>query len=97
MPRNGACGVVKFLEHIAFCHLLVANSCGKILAERLDDGEVHAAARGINGVALHIVEIAVRIAAVVVVETVEADELYDFLAFQRRLGDVREIYARGVA
>ena len=97
LPRNGACGVVKFLEHIAFRHLLVANSSGKVLAERLDDGEVHAAARGIDGVTLHIVEIAVGVAAVVVVEAVKADELYDFLAFQRRLGDVREIYARGVA
>ena len=81
MPRNGACGVVKFLEYIAFRHLLVANSSGKVLAERLDDGEVHAAARGIDGVTLHIVEIAVGVAAVVVVEAVKADELYDFLAF----------------
>ena len=88
LPRNGARGVVKFLEHIAFRHLFVADSGGEVLTERLDDGEVHAAARSVNGVALHIVEIAVGIAAVVVVEAVKADELYDFLAFQRRLGDV---------
>ena len=66
-----------------------------VTAERLCHGEEHAAVA--HGVAFDIVEIAVAVGFVVVVQTVCPEDLDECGAFDLLFGDITEIDAGGVA
>ena len=84
------------MENIFLRHGLAADGLGQTLAEGLDGGEIDAAALGVDGVALHVVEIAVRPYLIIIIESVEAEEREEALALQGRFGQVGEVHARGV-
>ena len=66
-----------------------------ITAKRLHLRNEHSSIR--HGVAFHIVEVAIAVRLVVIVQSVGSQYSDDRLAFHLLLGDVVEVYARGVA
>ena len=97
LARSGSCGVVQFLECVfvgyVFRHAVAYQEVFQRRAERLCRWEEHSAVG--NGVTLNVVEIAVGMYLVVIVETVAAQSAQqgDVLHFWY----IRKVHARGVA
>ena len=96
---NGLGGVVELCEGIFLrclcCHTMLHEVVVHIAAEGLGNREEDTAIG--DGIAFHIVEIAVGVGFVVVVETVGAQVLDDGLPLDLLLGDIAEVDAGGVA
>ena len=92
-------GVVEFGEGILLSHgrrdAITLQIVLKVLAERLHAGEEHAPVA--HRVAAHVVEIAIRMGLVVVIQAVGTDQLDDGQVFHLRLRNIREVHARGIA
>ena len=99
LQGSGARGVVKLVEGVFLYqirrHALLLQEFLQRLAERLGRGEEHAAI--IDGVALHIVEVAVGVCLEVVVQTVAAQRLQQGNVLGLHFGDKALIDARRVA
>ena len=96
---DGLCGVVElgesvFLRYVG-CHTVLHEVVVHVASERLRHGEEHAAVA--HRVAFDIVEIAVAVGFVVVVEAVGTEELDDRCALDLLLGDIAEVDTGGVA
>ena len=96
---NGLGGVVELCESIFLrclcCHTMLHEVIVHIAAERLGNGEEDTAIG--DGIAFHIVEIAVGVGFVVIVKAVGAQVLDDGLPLDLLLGDIAEVDAGGVA
>ena len=83
------------LRSLVCRHAVLQKRLVHIAAERFGNGEEHASVR--HGVALHVVEVAVRVRLVVIVESVGSEELYEGLVLHLWLGYVCEVDTGGVA
>ena len=92
----GFCGVVEFGIAVASGHIIVPNLLAEIVTERFYGWEEHNAFSGQYGVSVNKIEIPVRVRLAVVVEAVEVHQGQQSLVLHSGLGQIREIYARGV-
>ena len=88
---HGVCRIVEFRVGKSSCQRRVANGFRQMAAEGFDHREENASRSGVHGVALHKVEVAVRHAARVVVQTVEPHHREQALVLHRREGEIREV------
>ena len=97
--RHGLRRVVQLGEGVLLSlvcrHAVLQKRLVHIAAERFGNGEEHSTVR--HGVTLHVVEVAVGMRLVVVVESVGSEELYECLVLHLRLGYVCEVDTGGVA
>ena len=95
----GLRGVIEFRESIFLSHCrrnpIAQQIVLKVLTEWFHAGEEYAAIS--HGIATHIVEKAVGMGFVVIIQTVGPDQFDNGLFFHLRLRDIGNIHARGVA
>ena len=94
--RHGVCRIVEFCVGKSACQCCVADLFRQVPAERFYHREKDTSRSGVHGVALHKVEVAVRHAARVVVQTVEPHHREEALVLHRREGEIREVNTGGV-
>ena len=94
--RHGVRRIVEFRVGKSSCQRRVANGFRQMAAEGFDHREENASRSRIHGVALHKVEVAVRHAARIVVQTVEPHHREQALVLHRREGEIREVDPCGV-
>ena len=96
---SGFRGVVELTEHVFLCrhgiHTGTPQLFPQITAERLCRGQEHTSVA--HGIAIHEVEVAVRVGFVVLVQVVSTQESYQRTVLHLRLRDIVEIHAYGVA
>ena len=95
----GLGGVIQFMETVFLGHVfryaIGQKRLFQIAAERFCLGEEHTTVA--HGISLYIVEIAIAVHLVVVVETVGAQEFDERLVFHLGFRDIRDIHTRRVA
>ena len=79
------CRIIQLLEHIFTTDGIIPDNAPQVLAKRFCHREIDTAVGCVDGVAINIVKIAVRVSLVVVVQAIEANERQNFLVFQRWL------------
>ena len=94
--RHGVCRIVEFCVGKSARQCRVADLFRQVSAERFDHREKDTSRSGVHGVALHKVEVTVRHAARVVVQTVEPHHREEALVLHRREGEIREVNTGGV-
>ena len=96
---GGLRGVVELTEHVFLgrhgIHTGTPQLFPQITAERLRRGQEHTSVA--HGVAIHEVEVAVRVGFVVLVQVVSTQQSYQRTVLHLRLRDIVEIHAYGVA
>ena len=97
--RDGLRLAVQLREDI-FLSLCLVETCrqqlpAQIGAEGLCRRQEHTTVA--HGVTLHIVEVAVRMGLIVIVETVTAQQLQQRLVLHQRIGDIGQIHTCGIA
>ena len=94
--RHGVCRIVEFCVGKSARQCRVADLFRQVSAERFYHREKDTSRSGVYGVAFHKVEVAVRHAARVVVQTVEPHHRKQALVLHRREGEIREVDPCGV-
>ena len=88
---NGLCRVVELLIAIVVRHAVASDFFAQMAAEGFGGREEHHAIACEDRIALHEVEIAVRVGLVVVVQAVQVHQREQSFIFQPRLGDIGKI------
>ena len=94
--RHGVCRIVELGVGKSARQCRVAEFLRQVSAERFNHREKDTSRSGVHGVALHKVEVTVRYAARVVVQTVEPHHREEALVLHRREGEIREVNTGGV-
>ena len=94
---HGLGGVVEFVVAILVGKGIITHLLSQPVAERLHHGEDDTTCLCLDGVTLDVVEPAVGVCFLVVVQTVEVHHLQQSGLLERLFGDVAEAYARRVA
>ncbi len=95
LPRHGFGGVVERVEAVFVGHRLVVQIIAQMASERFRYREIDASLA--DGESLHIVELAVRIGAVVGIQAIKVHDAKQLGVFICRFGQVRHIHACRIA
>ena len=83
------------LGSLVSCYALGGKVVVDVLAERFGNREEHTTVR--DGISLHVVEVAVGVCLVVIVQSVGSEHLDNCLVLHLRLWYIRKVYASRVA